>query len=365
MTDPLPPGSTIGILGSGQLGRMLSLAAARLGLKCHIYADSHGPAMDVAAKHTIAAYSDKTALTEFANSVAAVTFEFENVPVDTAKHLESLRPVRPGSHALEIAQDRLSEKTFLANLGIAVAPYAAIGSSAGLASTLSQWRCPAILKTRRMGYDGKGQVSLEADSDPDIAFSAIGSTAAVLEQRVTFAGEVSVLLVRGADGACAAYDIPANTHAGGILARSIVPCALDRDCADAAGAIARKIASALDYVGLLAVEMFDLGPGHSPSERLIVNEIAPRVHNSGHWTIEACAISQFENHMRAVAGWPLGSCARHSNAEMRNLIGRQAEDWQSIAAEPGAALHLYGKGEPREGRKMGHVTRLSPRTGHD
>ena len=359
---PLPPGSTIGILGSGQLGRMLALAAARLGLDCHIYADASGPAMAVAARHTIAAYDDHAALTGFAGAVGAVTYEFENVPVATVRLLETMVPVRPGARALQVAQDRLAEKTFLKDQGIAVAPFAAVENPAMLTAVLARWRTLAILKTRRLGYDGKGQVGLAPDSDAEAAMALIGNRPAVVEQRVEFAQEFSVLLVRAADGASDVYDIPRNSHGNGILARSVVPAGLDAATVDAAHGIGRRIAHGLDYVGVLAVEMFDLGQGVPLPGRLIVNEIAPRVHNSGHWTIDACAVSQFENHMRAVAGWPLGGCARHSDAVMDNLIGPEALDWRAIAAEPGAALHLYGKGDARPGRKMGHVTRLGPRT---
>jgi len=227
---------------------------------------------------------------------------------------------------------------------------------------LASWPKSAILKTRRLGYDGKGQASVKPGDDAAAAFAAIGRQPAILEERIAFVREVSALLVRGADGVAAAYDIPANTHKAGILDRSVVPSRLGPDAAAGAIRIASRIAEALDYVGLLTVELFDLGEAAPLADRFVVNEIAPRVHNSGHWTIEACAISQFENHIRAVAGWPLGSCARHADAEMANLIGADANDWRALAAEPGAALHLYGKGEARTGRKMGHVTRLRPLT---
>ncbi len=361
LDGPLPPGSTIGILGSGQLGRMLALAAARLGLKCHVYADARGPALDVAAAANIAPYHDLTALTRFAASVQAVTYEFENVPVATAEHLAPLVPLRPGVRALEVAQDRLVEKTFIRELGIPVAPFVAVAAAAEVAAALARFDADAILKTRRLGYDGKGQASLARAGDAAAAFAAIGGQPAVLEKKLAFAAEVSVLLVRGADGDMRAYDVPQNSHADGILARSVVPSQLDAATTDAAIVIAGRIAEALEYVGLLAVELFDLGPTVAPDARLIVNEIAPRVHNSGHWTLEACLVSQFENHMRAVAGWPLGDTNRHSDAEMVNLIGHDADGWAALAAEPGTALHLYGKHEARAGRKMGHATRLRAR----
>ncbi len=359
---PLPPGSTVGILGSGQLGRMLALAAARLGLKCHIYSDVPGSAMDVAALRTVASYDNYAALNDFAATVSAVTYEFENVPVATTRHLETLVPVRPGTRALEVAQDRLTEKTFIAGLGIPVAPFVDIARPSDIGAALADWKRPAILKSRRLGYDGKGQIGIAPGDDYAAAYAALGGRPAVLEQRLAFVAEYAILLVRGLDGQCAAYDIPANTHRNSILDRSVVPGGLEADLAGRAQQIAKRIADALDYAGLLTVELFDLGPSVPADQRLIVNEIAPRVHNSGHWTLEACAISQFENHMRAVAGWPLGSCERHCDATMTNLIGLQADDWLKLAGEPGAALHLYDKGQARPGRKMGHVTRLSAKT---
>ena len=356
----LPPGSTIGILGSGQLGRMLAMAAARLGLQTHVYCSDSGPAFDVATHTTKAAFDDLAALSKFAASVDAVTFEFENVAVATARHLAGLVPVRPSAKALEVAQDRLTEKQFISGLGIPVAPFRAIDGPAKLAAALASLGGPAILKSRRLGYDGKGQAGVAPGDDAAAAWAEVGGVPAVLESRIPFTLELSALVVRGQDGEVAFYDCPHNTHENGILRRSVVPSGLPAWDLARARDIAGTIAAALDYVGVLAVEMFYLGADTPPAERLMVNEIAPRVHNSGHWTIEACAISQFENHIRAVAGWPLGSTLRHSDAEMVNLIGREALDWQDIAAEPGAALHLYGKREARPGRKMGHVTRLLP-----
>jgi 5-(carboxyamino)imidazole ribonucleotide synthase len=357
---PLPPGSTIGILGGGQLGRMLTLAAARLGLKTHIYADEGGPAFDVAAATSAGTYHDRAALDRFARRIDVVTYEFENVQVDAAVHLAEFRPVRPTPRALSVAQDRLIEKRFISSLGIPMAPFAEINGPDDLSSALATMASPAILKTRRLGYDGKGQAPVHPGTDPAAAWLAIGAQPAVLEQHVAFAFEISVLLVRGLDGALAYYDIPVNTHESGILRRSGVPSALPERDTQHAREIGAKIAVALDYVGVLAVEMFYLGPG--PGSRLMVNEIAPRVHNSGHWTIDACPVSQFENHIRAVAGWPLGTTERHSNAEMLNLIGKEAHEWFKLAAEPGVCLHLYGKREARDGRKMGHVTKLRPKT---
>jgi 5-(carboxyamino)imidazole ribonucleotide synthase len=358
---PLPPGSAIGILGSGQLGRMLAIAAARLGLKTHIYCEHSGPAFDVATCKTQAAFDDEAALAAFARSVDAVTYEFENVSVDTARYLARTVPVRPSALALEVAQDRLAEKRFIAGLSIPVAPFHAVDGPGDLRRAVDHLAAPAILKTRRLGYDGKGQVSLEPDVDAAAAWAALGTQPCVLEQRIAFACEISALVARGPDGALADYDCPRNTHENGILRRSLVPSGMPETDLARAHAIAGRIATALDYVGVLTVEMFYLGPDAPAAERLLVNEIAPRVHNSGHWTIEACPVSQFENHMRAVAGWPLGDTARHSNAEMVNLLGREALDWQRLAAEPGACLHLYGKHQARDGRKMGHVTRLFPK----
>jgi 5-(carboxyamino)imidazole ribonucleotide synthase len=362
---PLPPGSTIGILGCGQLGRMLALAAARLGLKTHVYCDTTGPAFDVATATTQAAFDDAKALARFAHSVDAVTYEFENVRVETARILARSVPVRPSPLALEVAQDRLVEKEFMARLGIPVAPFVAVDGADALPAALTRIGGPAILKSRRLGYDGKGQASLTPGEDAAAAWAAIGSAPSVLERRVAFHCEVSALIVRGLDGRTAAYDCPVNVHENGILRRSMVPSGLPEADLIEARAIAIRIAEALDYVGVLAVEMFHLGSGATASSRLMVNEIAPRVHNSGHWTLEACAVSQFESHMRAVAGWPLGSTERHSDAEMVNLIGAEADRWLELAAEPGASLHLYGKHHARPGRKMGHVTRLAPRRASD
>jgi 5-(carboxyamino)imidazole ribonucleotide synthase len=359
---PLPPGSTIGILGSGQLGRMLAMAGARIGLKSHIYCEESGPAFDVAAHTTTGSFADKAALADFAAAVDTVTYEFENVPLAAVRHLTGLVPVRPGAKALEVAQDRLAEKTFIAGLGIPVAPFRQIDGPADLTAALKRFAAPAILKTRRLGYDGKGQASLVPGADAAAAWDAVGRQPAVLEKRIDFKLELSCLVVRDAGGTLAFYDCPTNTHEAGILRRSVVPSGLPAEDLPRAREIAGTIAAALDYVGVLAVEMFYAGARVPLPERLIVNEIAPRVHNSGHWTIEACAVSQFENHMRAVAGWPLGSTERDSDAEMVNLIGEDALAWRELAAEPGASVHLYGKREAREGRKMGHVTRLSARS---
>jgi 5-(carboxyamino)imidazole ribonucleotide synthase len=351
-------GMTIGILGGGQLGRMLSTAAAELGLSCHVYCpDPDSPAFAVAARHTRAAYDDEAALAAFAASVSVVTFEFENVPAATAHFLAERVPVYPNPHALEVAQDRLAEKRLMTELGIPVAPYTEVGALPGIYSAMAKAGRPAVLKTRRMGYDGKGQAIIRAGDDPVTAWRAIGEQPAILEAFVAFEREVSVVLARGRDGALRAYDIAENQHRAGILARSTVPADIPESVAAEAVAIGERIAVALDYVGVLAVEMFVLGPTARP--RLLVNEIAPRVHNSGHRTQDGCQVSQFEQQIRAVAGWPLGDPRRHSNVTMTNLIGDDVLAWEAIAAEPAARIHLYGKTEIRPGRKMGHVNRIT------
>lgn len=359
---PLPPNSVIGILGGGQLGRMLALAAARLGLRCHIYApEADSPAFQVAAAHSCAAYEDRDALDAFAAAVDVVTYEFENVPAETAAILGRLKPLAPGAEALATSQDRFTEKTFLARIGLETAPFAAIEDEAGLERAVPRIGRPAILKTRRFGYDGKGQAAIRAETSLAAAWAQVGARPAILEGFVAFEKEVSVIAARGWDGAIAAYDVPENRHANHILHQSIVPAAIAAETAAEAREIAARITAALDYVGVIGVELFVArGPG---GERLIVNEIAPRVHNSGHWTMDACVVSQFEQHVRAVAGWPLGDPARHSDVVMTNLLGEDAEKWQNLAREPHSGLHLYGKADCRAGRKMGHINRLTPRQG--
>ncbi|HEY5338577.1 MAG TPA: 5-(carboxyamino)imidazole ribonucleotide synthase [Rhizomicrobium sp.] len=353
---PVSPGGTIGILGGGQLGRMLALAAARLGLKAHIYSDEKdAPAFQVCDAHTVARYDDNAALAKFAASCDAVTFEFENVPAAAAAVLSKAKPTNPNARALAITQDRFDEKTFLSGLGLKTAAFAAINLRDDAIAAFVKLGTPAIIKTRRFGYDGKGQAKVKSAEEAAKAFDAFKGAAAILEQFVPFEYEASVVAVRSAAGDFAAYDPSENVHEHHILRRSIVPARLTAKQVEDAKAIARKIADALDYVGVLAVELF------VTRDALLVNEIAPRVHNSGHWTIEACICSQFENHIRAIAGWPLGSTARHSDAVMENLIGEEAADWQALAAKDGA-LHLYGKSEIRAGRKMGHVTYLKPKT---
>jgi 5-(carboxyamino)imidazole ribonucleotide synthase len=356
LAKPLAPGSTIGILGGGQLGRMLALAAARLGFKCHIYApETDSPAFQVAAAHTIGAYSDFASLGRFAKAVDIVTYEFENVPAETAAFFEGRVPLSPSASALRTTQDRVDEKTFIAGLGIAVAPFAGVADEPSLEAAISKIGRPAILKTRRFGYDGKGQTKIEAGTSPAAAWAEIGKAPAILEGYINFEAEISVIAARGRDGTVAVYDVPRNRHDNHILRTAAVPAAIASEIEEEARAIGGRIAAALDYVGVLGIELFVSGNG------LVVNELAPRVHNSGHWTMDACHVSQFEQHIRAICGWPLGSTFRHSDVVMTNLLGEDAATWASLAADPAAIIHLYGKVEARRGRKMGHVNRLTPR----
>jgi 5-(carboxyamino)imidazole ribonucleotide synthase len=356
----LEPGATIGVLGGGQLARMLAMAAARLGLKTHVFSPgADEPAYDVCAARTIAAYQDESALAAFAGAVDVVTYEFENVPAQTAQFLADRKPVRPNPRALALTQDRLVEKQFVQGLGIETAPFAEVSDAGALARAVGKIGRPSILKTRRLGYDGKGQALLQGGADLSATFRGLGGVSCILEGFVNFTKEVSVVAARGAGGEFRAYDLCENVHEHHILATTTAPADVRPETAAQAMEIARKIAEAADYVGVIAVEMFVV-PQDGGGEKLVVNEIAPRVHNSGHWTLDGAATSQFEQHMRAVAGWPLGSTRRHGRAVMRNLIGDDALDWRALAQDEGACLHLYGKSEIRPGRKMGHVTRVSP-----
>ncbi|MBF5079959.1 5-(carboxyamino)imidazole ribonucleotide synthase [Paracoccus sp. NBH48] len=338
---------TIGILGGGQLGRMLSAAASRLGLRCHIFEPGAAPAGDVAWRVTTAPYEDEAALRSFADSVDVITYEFENVPTSALDLLESLRPIRPGRRALAVSQDRLTEKTFLTDIGLTVAPFADVADQGALDDAIARIGRPSILKTRRMGYDGKGQVRIgEGPADWTGAPS-------VLEGFVDFTAEISVIIARGTDGQVAAFDPGLNVHEGGILRTTTVPCGLPGRVTTDAVLIAARIANALDYVGVLGVELFVTPEG------LIVNEIAPRVHNSGHWTQAGCAVDQFEQHIRAVAGLPLGDGKRHLDVVMENLIGDDMDRVAALLAQPRTQVHLYGKGQARPGRKMGHVNRIA------
>ncbi|WP_457797199.1 5-(carboxyamino)imidazole ribonucleotide synthase [Methylocystis sp. S23] len=356
----LKPGATIGILGGGQLARMLALAGARIGLKSHVYSPvADDPAFDVCAARTKADFLDEAALAAFAESVDVVTYEFENVPARTAEVLEAHRPVRPNPKILALTQDRLVEKQFVRSLGIATAPFADVSDVDSLARTVAELGRPSILKTRRFGYDGKGQTKIAEGADLAGAFKALGHAPCILEAFVPFAKEISVIAARGLDGAFRAYDVCENRHEHHILATTTAPAEIGDATARAATGMARAIADAADYVGVIAVEMFVVSDAHG--ERLVVNEIAPRVHNSGHWTLDGAVTSQFEQHMRAIAGMPLGAARRHGGkVVMRNLIGAEADKWAEILAEDGACLHLYGKTESRPGRKMGHVTRIEP-----
>ncbi|QJD15917.1 5-(carboxyamino)imidazole ribonucleotide synthase [Paracoccus sanguinis] len=350
MNDPLAPGAVIGILGGGQLGRMLSVAASRLGYRCHIYEPGAAPAGDVAFRLTTAPYEDEVALRAFAASIDVVTYEFENVPAAALDLIESLVPIRPNRRALAVSQDRLTEKDFLSGLGLAVAPYAAVDSAEDLAAVLAG-QDRAILKTRRFGYDGKGQLRLTSGDDPAAAWAEVNAPA-VLEGFVDFTAEISVIVARGADGAVAAYDPGLNVHEGGILRTTTVPAGVPGRLIPEAVLIASRIVTALDYVGVMGVELFVTPRG------LVVNEIAPRVHNSGHWTQAGCAVDQFEQHIRAVAGLPLGDGQRHADVVMENLIGDDMDRVPDLLRARDTQLHLYGKAEVKPGRKMGHANRI-------
>ena len=349
------PGSTIGIVGGGQLGRMLAMAAAQLGYRCHIYApDVDPPAAEVAARFTRGAFDDEKALRAFATKVDVATYEFENIAAAPLAALDAGVPLFPPRRALEIAQDRLTEKQFILAHGGRPAPFAPVDSAGALVDALEGLGSPAVLKTRRFGYDGKGQAKIDGAADAAAAWEAVRGAPSIVEGWIAFDAEFSILLCRAPGGEVAVWDAPRNVHRRGILDHSLVPAGKDLAPAIAeAEALARRVAEALDYVGVLAMEFFAVG------EQALFNEMAPRVHNSGHWTIEGALTSQFENHIRAVCGLPLGDTARAApRVEMRNLIGEEANGWREIAADRAAHLHLYGKKEARPGRKMGHVTRL-------
>ena len=349
----ISPGATIGIIGGGQLGRMLSVAATQLGYRCHIYDPHERPcAADVAAAFTRAAFDDAAALERFAAGCDVVTYEFENLPVAPLDAIAG--KLRPGARSLAVAQDRAEEKRFIEGTGARVAPWRPVDSLVEVEQAVAELGYPLVLKTRRYGYDGKGQAWVRSPDEAASAWSAIGEQPAVAEQGMKFDAEFSVIIARGRHGDTAFFDLPDNRHEGGILRRSVVPAGPPiRRHADVARRMAHGIADALEHVGVLTVEFFACANGP------LVNEIAPRVHNSGHWTIEGAATSQFEQHIRAICELPLGSTAlRGAAAEMENLIGVDVDRWPELVSEPGAALHLYGKGEARPGRKMGHVTRV-------
>jgi 5-(carboxyamino)imidazole ribonucleotide synthase len=353
MTEPLVSGATIGILGGGQLGRMLSVAASCLGYRTHIFEPGAAPAAEVSAAWTQATYDDLDALRAFAEACDVITFEFENIPADVLDVLSETTPLYPDRRALEVSQDRLTEKRFLAALGLATAPFAAIDGPGDLTAALETTATPAILKTRRFGYDGKGQARVSGPEDAEAALATLMGAPAIAEGFVPFTREISVIAARGRDGSVAAYDPGENVHVDGILSTTTVPAAIPPSLRTDAVLIASRILNALDYVGVMGVELFVTPSG------LIVNEIAPRVHNSGHWTQAGCAVDQFEQHIRAITGWPLGDGTRHADVVMKNLIGEDVARAPSLASEKGVQVHLYGKAETRPGRKMGHVNRVT------
>ena len=350
----LPPGSTIGILGGGQLGRMLAIAAAQLGFDVHIFTDEpDSPASRVAAKTMVASYSDSAALADFARHVRVVTTEFENVPAETAEALVAGGAhVAPTPTALAVAQDRFDEKSYFLSAGIATPPFKAISSQDDLDAAIAEIGAPAILKTRRLGYDGRGQIQIKSAADANGAYDKLGAPG-ILEGFCAFEREISIISARGVDGEIAFYDLNENEHAGGILSRTRLPAKVNQETIVEAQSAAQRVLEAFDYVGVLTIEFFVM-----PDGALIANEMAPRVHNSGHWTIEGALTSQFEQHIRAVAGWPLGPTTRIAAIEMLNLVGEEADAWPQLAADPTVRLHLYGKRDIRAGRKMGHVTKL-------
>jgi 5-(carboxyamino)imidazole ribonucleotide synthase len=355
----LKPGDTIGILGGGQLGRMLAMAAARLGLKCQVFSpDPDSPAFDVVLNATCAEYADVERLELFANDVDVITYEFENVPAATAMVLAARKPVLPAHKILETTQDRLIEKDFVVRLGIGTAAYADVSSPESLRAAIAKIGLPAVIKTRRFGYDGKGQAMIRHGDDIDQIWQDLGTRSAILEAFVPFEREISVIAARSADGDVECFDVTENEHRDHILKISRAPADIPDALAAQARAVAEKIATALDYVGVLAVEMFVVQ--EKDGAKVLVNEIAPRVHNSGHWTLDGATISQFEQHIRAIAGWPLGKPVRHGEVTMTNLIGDDIDDYAQWLSVPGATVHLYGKGPARPGRKMGHVTQVGP-----
>lgn len=357
---PLPPGSTIGVLGGGQLGRMLALAAARLGFDVAVLEpEANSPASRVVKRTIVADYDDPQGLRDFAQACDVVTFEFENVPAEVVQTLIAQGvEAAPGARALAIAQDRVDEKSFLNGVGAPTAAFAAIDSAADIGPALERLGVPAVLKTRREGYDGKGQVWITDASEAAAAFAAIGDRAAILEAKAPFVRELSIIAARGRGGEVAAYPIGENVHEAGVLRRTVAPAEVGPQAQARALAMAQAILDGLDYVGVIGVELFELADG-----TLLVNEIAPRVHNSGHWTMDGCEVDQFEQHVRAIAGWPLGPTHALARVEMHNLLGDEAEAWPQFAAEPEARLWLYGKRAVRAGRKMGHINRLSPLPG--
>lgn len=360
MPSPLKPGATIGILGGGQLARMLALAAAPLGLRCHVYTpEKDSCALDVVHAATIGAYDDEAALARFAAAVDVVTYEFENVPAHTAAILSQRRPVLPDPKVLETTQDRLIEKNFITRLKIATAPYAPVHSATQLADGLAKVSVPAVLKTRTLGYDGKGQAKIATQAEAAQAWRALKQLPCIVEGFIAFEREVSVIAARGADGHVECFEVTENEHRDHILHISRVPAKATPALAAEARRVATRIVEAFGYVGVMGVEMFVVKRGRE--RHVLVNEIAPRVHNSGHWTIDGATVSQFEQHIRAVAGWPLARPKRlAAKVEMRNLIGDEILGAGDYLTQPNTAVHVYGKGKPSPRRKMGHVTRVWP-----
>ncbi len=357
----LKPSATIGILGGGQLARMLALAAAPLGLRCHVYSpEKDSCAFDVVHAGTCAAYEDEGALGRFAGAVDVITYEFENVPAKTAAFLARRKPVFPNPQVLETTQDRLAEKNFVSALKIATAPYAPVHSATQLAEAVQTVGLPAVLKTRQLGYDGKGQAKITKGGDAVAAWRSVHNAPCILEGFINFEREVSVVAARARDGKVECFEVTENEHRDHILKISRVPAKVTPALAREASRIATRIAKAFDFVGVLAVEMFVVSNGRR--QAVLVNEIAPRVHNSGHWTIDGATVSQFEQHIRAIAGWPLARPVRlGQRVEMVNLIGAEVNEAARWLTVPGTAVHIYGKGEARSRRKMGHVTRVWPR----
>jgi 5-(carboxyamino)imidazole ribonucleotide synthase len=356
-TFPLAPGAAIGILGGGQLGRMLALAAAELGFDAVILDPERGcPAGRVASRTIAAPYDDPAALKKLAAASSVVTYEFENVPAGAVDQLIALGcEVAPGAQALAVAQDRLAEKTFLNANGAPTVAFAPAATAEEAIEAVQQIGAPALMKTRREGYDGKGQRWVEHAHEATAAFAALGGVPVIVEAACDFVRELSVIAVRGRDGATAVYPLSENHHEGGILRRASAPARVSKVTAEQAERIAARVLAGLDYVGVIGIELFELSGG-----ALLVNEFAPRVHNTGHWTQDGCEVSQFEQHIRAVAGWPLGPTHAIARVEMLNLLGEEAEQWARLAAEPESRLHLYGKREAKPGRKMGHVNRMRP-----
>nr|WP_303683958.1 5-(carboxyamino)imidazole ribonucleotide synthase [Brevundimonas naejangsanensis] len=352
---PLPPGSTLGILGGGQLGRMLAQAAERLGFDVVILDPKPDcPAARVSRAQITAPYDDPDALQALGRLCDVVTFEFENVPAASVETLaEAGALVAPGPTALAVAQDRVDEKTYLNAVGAPTVDFAAVTTLDDLTAAIDRLGLPALLKTRREGYDGKGQVWIRDAADAQAAFDAIGRRPAVLEAAAVFNRELSVIAARGRDGAVAVYPLGENVHQNGVLKTTTAPAAVDPATQGRAEAIAAAVLDGLDYIGVMGIELFDMGSGE-----LLVNEVAPRVHNTGHWTQDGCVCDQFEQHVRAVVGWPLGPSNAHARIEMTNLLGDEVDQWRTLAAEPNARLHLYGKHDARPGRKMAHVNRI-------